>query len=68
MTTLSVPKPSVRNLIWLAAIIAAAVIGGIVLGLPLGLIPPAVVLVVSEIVERSARRRRQHDAPSTVDA
>ena len=68
MANLSKPNMSVRNLIWLALIIAAAVIGGMVIGMPLGLIPATVVLVVSEIVERSARRKRSQSLSPTVDA
>ena len=68
MATLSKPNLSKRNAIWLAVILAVAVLGGVLLGLPLGLIPPAVVLVISEIVERSARRKRQHEVLTTVDA
>ena len=68
MANLSKPNMTVRNLIWLALIIAAAIIGGMVIGMPLGLIPAAVVLVVSEIVERSARRKRSQSLSPTVDA
>ena len=68
MANLSNPNMSRRNLIWLALIIAAAVIGATVIGMPLGLIPPTVVLVVSEVVERSARRKRSQSASTTVDA
>jgi hypothetical protein len=68
MANLSNPNMSKRNLIWLALIIAAAVIGGMLVGMPFGLIPPAVVLVISEIVERSARRKRRQSALTTVDA
>ena len=68
MANLSKPNMTVRNLIWLALIIAAAVIGGMVIGMPLGLIPAVAVLVVSEIVERSARRKRSQPSTPTVDA
>lgn len=68
MANLSNPNMSKRNLIWLALIIAAAVVGGMVMGMPLGLIPPAVVLVVSELVERSARRKRSQSGSTPVDA
>jgi hypothetical protein len=68
MANLSNPNMSKRNLIWLALIIAAAVIGGMLVGMPFGLIPAAVVLVISEIVERSARRKRRQSALTTVDA
>ena len=68
MNTLANPNASKRNLIWLVLIIAAAIAGGMLLGLPLGLVPAAGVLVISEIVERSARRKRQHSVPTTVDA
>jgi len=62
------PTLSKRNALWLAATIAAAVIGGVLLGLPLGLIAPAGVLVISEIVERSARRKRRQSELTNVDA
>ena len=68
MANLSNPNMSKRNLIWLVLIIAAAVIGGMVIGMPLGLIPPAVVLVVSELMERSARRKRSQSVSTNVDA
>jgi hypothetical protein len=57
MANLAKPTLSKRNVIWLAVIVVAAAIGSVYFGLPLGLIPPAVVLVISEIVERSARRK-----------
>ena len=68
MKTLSNPNLSKRNLIWLGLIIAAAIAGGMLVGLPLGLIPAAGILVISEIVERSARRKRRQPVPTTVDA
>jgi uncharacterized protein involved in cysteine biosynthesis len=48
-----------RNMIWLAIIIAVGVIGWLAFGLVIGLIAAGVTLVVSEVVERTARARRR---------
>lgn len=49
---------SKRNIIWLVVVIAVGVVGWLVLGWVWGLLAAAVVLVVSEVVERRARRQR----------
>ncbi|MEL6893605.1 MAG: hypothetical protein AAFP84_18580 [Actinomycetota bacterium] len=49
---------SKRNLIWLVAVIAVGVIAWLVGGWILGLIGAGVTLAISEVVERTARRRR----------
>lgn len=53
---------SKRNMIWLVAIIAVGVLGWLVLGVVVGLVAAAVVLVVSEVVERRARAQRRRAA------
>ncbi len=55
-----------RNMIWLAVVIAAGVISWLALGIVAGLVTAAVVLAISEIVERRARAQRRRAA--TVDA
>jgi MFS superfamily sulfate permease-like transporter len=50
---------SKRNIAWLVAVVVVGVVGSIALGIGWGLLAAAVVLVVSELVERSARRRRR---------
>jgi MFS superfamily sulfate permease-like transporter len=64
---------SKRNIIWLAVIVVVGVVGSIVFGIGWGLLAAAVVLVVSEVIERSVRRKRRAargatDAPSVRDA
>lgn len=49
---------STRNLVWLVAIIAVGVVVGIVAGWVWGLVGAGVTLVISEVVERTLRRRR----------
>jgi uncharacterized protein involved in cysteine biosynthesis len=48
-----------RNMVWLAVIVAVGLIGWLAFGLVVGLIAAAITLVVSEVVERSARARRR---------
>lgn len=50
---------SKRNIAWLVAIIAIGVVVALIANVVWGLIAAAVVLVVSELVERSARRKRR---------
>lgn len=50
---------STRNLVWLAAVVTAGVVVGIAAGWVWGLVAGAVVLGVSEVVQRTARRKRQ---------
>jgi uncharacterized protein involved in cysteine biosynthesis len=68
MATVANPNMTKRNLIWLAVIIIVGVIVGISISIVAGVIAGAAVLVVSELVERSARRKRQQAAPHVVDA
>lgn len=49
---------STRNLYWLVAIVAVGVVVGVAAGWVWGLVGAAVTLVISEVVERAARRRR----------
>ncbi|MAT04098.1 MAG: hypothetical protein CL424_03525 [Acidimicrobiaceae bacterium] len=56
---------SKRNIVWLVAIVVVGVFVGIVAGWLWGLLAAAIVLVVSEVVERSARRRRRADRGET---
>ncbi len=49
---------SKRNLIWLIVVVAVGVIVGVLTAWWAGLIAAAIVLAISEIVERAARRRR----------
>jgi hypothetical protein len=51
-------KVSRRNLIWLVAVVAAGLVGAIIEGWQVGLVAAAVVLVISEVVERMERSRR----------
>lgn len=50
---------SKRNIIWLVAIVAVAAVVWVVAGVLWGLGAGVAVLVISEVVERQARRRRQ---------
>ena len=50
---------SKRNIIWLIAIIAVGVIGWLTVGIVFGLVAAAVVLAVSEVIERRARAQRR---------
>ena len=50
---------SKRNIAWLVVVVVVGVVGSIVLGIGWGLLAAAVTLVISEVVERSARRRRR---------
>ena len=50
---------SKRNIIWLIAIIAVGVVGWLSVGIVFGLIAAAVVLAVSEVIERRARAQRR---------
>ena len=56
-----------RNLIWLAAIALAAVVGWIIAGWQLALGAALVGLAISELVERLARRKRQQLVATTAD-
>ena len=64
---------SQRNIAWLIAIVVVGVVVGITVGIGWGLGAAAVVLVLSELVERAGRRRRRAArgdaaAPSIGDA
>jgi hypothetical protein len=48
-----------RNMVWLAVIVAVGLIGWLASGLVVGLVAAGITLVVSEVVERSARARRR---------
>jgi hypothetical protein len=48
-----------RNMVWLAVIVAVGLIAWLAAGPVVGLLAAAVTLVVSEVVERSARARRR---------
>ena len=50
---------SKRNMIWLAVVLAAGVLGWLAFGIAAGLIAAALTLVVSEVVERRARKQRR---------
>lgn len=52
------PTLSKRNLAWLAAIVIAGLLVGISVGPWWGVLAAVVVLVVSEVVERTRRSRR----------
>jgi hypothetical protein len=49
---------SSRNLIWFAIVLVVGVVVGLVAGWKVGLIAAVIALAVSEIVERSAPRKR----------
>lgn len=51
-------KVSQRNLFWLIAVIAVAVVGFLASGWKVALVAAVIVLVLSEVVERQARRKR----------
>jgi hypothetical protein len=55
------PKRSVsrRNIIWLAVVVASAIVGFVAFGTKWGFILAGVALVVSEVVERVVRIRRR---------
>ncbi len=50
---------SKRNMIWLVAVIAVGAIVWFTLGIVAGLVAAAVMLVISEVVERRARAQRR---------
>jgi MFS superfamily sulfate permease-like transporter len=50
---------SKRNMTWLAAVLAIGVLGWIAVGIVVGLLAAATMLVVSEVVERRARTKRR---------
>lgn len=58
---------SARNLIWMAVIALAAIVGWIIAGWQLAAGAAFVALAVSEVVERVTRRNRQRLVTSTVD-
>ena len=68
--TKGVTEVSKRNMIWLAVVIAAGVIAWLTVGIVAGLVVAAVMLAVSEIVERRAcaQRRRAATTPADADA
>ncbi len=49
---------SKRNLIWLVAVIATGLVAWLLAGWLAGIVAAGVVLAISEIVERRARRQR----------
>jgi nitrogen fixation protein FixH len=56
-------------MIWLAVVIAVGVIAWLAFGIIIGLVAAAVMLAVSEVVERRARagRRRAANSAATTD-
>lgn len=50
---------SKRNMIWLAVVIAVGVIGWLAVSIVAGLVAAAVMLAISEVVERRARAERR---------
>jgi hypothetical protein len=58
--TRGVNRVSTRNLVWLAVIVVALVIGWIASGFWVGVIAAVAVLVVSEVYERIARAKRRN--------
>lgn len=55
---------SKRNMIWLAVVIIVGVIAWLAFGIIVGLVAAAVMLAVSEVVERRARAERRRAANS----
>lgn len=53
---------SKRNIVWLVLVVIGGLIGVLVLGFPWGLLVAALVLAISEVVER--RRRSLLRAPA----
>jgi hypothetical protein len=58
--TRGVNRVSTRNLVWLAVIAVAFVVGWVASGFWVGLIAAVAVLVVSEVYERIARAKRRN--------
>jgi uncharacterized protein involved in cysteine biosynthesis len=54
---------SKRNMIWLAAVLAVGVLAWLAFGIVAGLLAAGVVLLVSEVIERRARRKRRTAQP-----
>lgn len=50
---------SKRNIAWLAAVLAIGVLGWIAIGIVVGLLAAAAMLIVSEVIERRARTKRR---------
>lgn len=59
---------SKRNMIWLVAVIAVGAIAWVALGVVAGLVATAVMLAVSEVVERRARAQRKRASAPDVSA
>lgn len=62
-----------RNIIWLVAVVAVGVVVGVIAGVLWGILAAVAVLVVSETIERTRRRRLRaargvEGAPSVKDA
>ena len=56
---------SKRNMIWLAVVVAAGVIAWLAIGIVAGLVAAALMLAVSEFVERRARAQRRRASTET---
>jgi|GEM_PF-1860275 len=56
---------STRNLIWLIAVIASAIVAFVVGGWKMAALAAVVVLALSEIIERRARSARTAASPTT---
>lgn len=50
---------SKRNIAWLGAVLAVGVLGWMAIGIVVGLLAAAAMLIVSEVVERRARTKRR---------
>ncbi len=56
---------SKRNMTWLVAVIIVGVIAWLTIGIIAGLVAAAVMLAVSEVVERKARAQRRRASTDT---
>ncbi len=56
---------SKRNMTWLVAVIIVGVIAWLTIGIIAGLVAAAVMLAVSEVVERRARAQRRRASTDT---
>jgi len=56
---------SKRNMTWLIAVIVVGVIAWLTIGIIAGLVAAAVMLAVSEVVERRARAQRRRASTDT---
>lgn len=61
-------RVSMRNLYWAIAVAVVGIGVALLAGWTLGLLAAAIILVVSEVVERARRRKQNHVPTDAADA